>query len=60
VAKYKGKGAGVLNGIDKDLNVVDDIEIKRLGWASHILGMDDERFPQKKRFSMRNFPTYDQ
>lgn len=44
----KGKGAGVLNGIAKDLNVVDDIEIRRLGWTRHILGMGIKGSPQKK------------
>jgi len=45
VAQYKGKCVGVLSGIDKSLNVVDDTEIRRLGWARHILGMEDERIP---------------
>jgi hypothetical protein len=36
MAQYKGKGAGVLNGIDKDLNVVDDIEIKTRMGESHL------------------------
>jgi hypothetical protein len=40
---------------------VNDIEITRLGWARHILGMGDERIHlEKKRFTMRNSPTQDQ
>jgi hypothetical protein len=30
----------------KDLNIVDDIKIRRLGWAGHIIRMEDERIPK--------------
>jgi hypothetical protein len=56
-------GAGSLDGITIDLNIVDDIENRRLGWGRHGIGMEDERItppPKKKRFSMRSSPTHDQ
>jgi len=28
-------------------NIVDDIKIKRLEWAGHIISMEEERFPKK-------------
>jgi len=46
----------VLNGIDRGLNVVDGIEIRRLGWACHILRMEDERIPPRKKVSQRENP----
>jgi len=33
---------------------VDDIDITRLGWARHILGMEDERIHPEKKFTMKN------
>jgi hypothetical protein len=30
----------------KDLNIVDDNTIRRLGWADHITRMEDERVPR--------------
>jgi hypothetical protein len=33
----------------KDLNVADDIKIRRLGWVGHITSMEDERIPKKVR-----------
>jgi len=48
----------VLSGIDRGLNVVDGIEIRRIGWACHILRVEGERISSgKKKFSMRNSPT---
>ena len=41
----------MLNGIDRGLNVVDDIEIRRLGWACHILRVEGERKPSGKKDS---------
>jgi hypothetical protein len=38
---------------------VDDIEIRRLGWAGHLVRMENERIPQK-RFLMGNLITQDQ
>ena len=31
----------------KDLNIVDDIKIRRLGWAGHVMGLEDLRIPKK-------------
>jgi len=41
----------------KDLNIVDDIKIRRQGWAGHIVRMEDERIP--KTFLMGNFIIQD-
>ena len=41
-----------------DLNIVDDIKIRRLGWVGCIVRMEDERIP--KRFLMGNFIRQDQ
>jgi hypothetical protein len=30
----------------KDLNIVDDIKIRRLKWAGHIMRMEEEIFPK--------------
>ena len=45
------RGAGALDGVAKfslykDLNIVDDVQIRRLGWAGHIVRMEDERIPE--------------
>ena len=48
----------------KDLNAVDEIKIRRLGWAGHVVRMEDERIPtppnRKKKFLVGNFVTKDQ
>ena len=31
----------------KDLNILDDIKIRRLGWAGHFVRMEDDMIPQK-------------
>ena len=31
----------------KDLNIMYNINIRKLGWAGHIIRMEDERFPKK-------------
>jgi hypothetical protein len=31
----------------KDLNILDDIKIRRLGWAGHFVRMEDEKIPKK-------------
>jgi hypothetical protein len=38
----------------EDLNIVDDIKIRGIGWAGLIVRMQDERIPPK-RFLMGNF-----
>jgi hypothetical protein len=46
VSQYKGKSAGSLDGIAKDLNIVDDVEIRRLFWVLHIIVIVDEKIPK--------------
>jgi hypothetical protein len=31
----------------KDLNIVEDIKIRRLGWVGHIIRMEEGRIPKK-------------
>jgi hypothetical protein len=31
----------------KDLNIVDDTKIRRLGWVGHIIRMEEKRIPKK-------------
>jgi len=41
--------------IYKDVNTIDDIKFKKLGWAGHIVGMEEERIPPpRKRCLMGN------
>jgi hypothetical protein len=47
----------------KDLNAVDEIKIRRLGWVGHVVRMYAERIPPpkpKKRILAGNFVTKDQ
>ena len=36
-----------LYNLYKDLNVTEDIKIRRLGWVGHITSMEDERIPKR-------------
>ena len=60
MAQHKIEDAGALGwnseiyNLYGDLNIVNDIKIKGLGWAGHIVRLQDERIP-KKRFLMGNF-----
>jgi hypothetical protein len=36
-----------LYSLYNELNIVEDIKIRRLGWAGHIIRMEEERFPKK-------------
>ena len=52
MTQYKIKEAGVLNGIVnynlyKNLNIVEDIKVRRLGRAGHIIRTEDESIPKK-------------
>ena len=47
-------GAGALYGITDDLNVVDDIKIRRLRWADDVITMEDERIPRKLNRKFHN------
>jgi hypothetical protein len=33
----------------KDLNAVDEITVRRLGWAGHVARTEDERIPPQKK-----------
>jgi hypothetical protein len=35
------------NSLYKGLNIVDNIKIRRLGWAGHIIRMEEEKIPKK-------------
>ena len=37
---------GEICNLYKDLNIVDVVKIRRLGWVCHIIRMEDERFPK--------------
>lgn len=45
----QGKGAGELNGMAKGLNVGDNIEIRRLEWERHILGLGVKGTPPPRK-----------
>jgi len=36
-----------LNSLYKEPNIVEDIRIRRLEWAGHIIRMEEERIPKK-------------
>jgi len=36
-----------LYSLYKELNIVEDIKIRRLEWAGHIIRMEEERIPKK-------------
>jgi hypothetical protein len=36
-----------LYGLYNDLNILEDIKIRRLGWAGHIIRMEEGRIPKK-------------
>lgn len=43
VVSYSGK----YDKYNKNLNIMDNIKIRSLGWAGHIITMEDERIPKK-------------
>jgi uncharacterized Rossmann fold enzyme len=49
---------GIMNSysLHKKLNIVEDIKIRRLEWASHIIRMEEKRIPQKG--SKRKIPYH--
>jgi hypothetical protein len=51
--KDKGLWRLSWNNLYKDLNAVDEIKIRRLGWADHVVRMEEERIqpppPQPKK-----------
>ena len=46
-----------LYSLYKELNIVEDIKIRRLEWAGHIIRMEEERIPKKKG-SKRKLPYH--
>jgi hypothetical protein len=51
--RWRPRRNGGIYNLYKDLNIVDDIKTRRLGWAEHIVRMEDERTP--KKLLMGNF-----
>jgi len=47
----------VLNGIERGLNVVYGIEIRRMGWACHILRVEGERISSGKTILNQKLPN---
>lgn len=52
LSQYKRKGTGDLHGLTKfslyrDLKIVDDIKIRRLGLADHVTRMEEDSIPKK-------------
>jgi hypothetical protein len=52
MAQHRRGNAGVPDGIMnlslyKEPNIVEDIKIRRLEWAGHIIRMEEERIPKK-------------
>ena len=53
MAQHKRGDAGVPDGtvnctvLYSEPNIVEDIKIGRLGWAGHIMRMEEERIPKK-------------
>jgi len=43
---WSPKWNGKIHSLYKDLNILDDIDIGRLGWADHIIKMEEERIPK--------------
>jgi len=39
-----------LYSLHNEPNIVKNIKIRRSGWAGHIVRMEEERIPKKKRF----------
>jgi hypothetical protein len=42
VVSYSGK----YDKYNKNLNIMDNIKIRSLGWAGHIITLEDERIPK--------------
>ena len=47
VGRWRPRWNTELYTLYKDLNVVEDIKIRRLGWAGHIMRMEKERITKK-------------
>jgi hypothetical protein len=44
----------------KEPNIVEDIKIRRLEWAGHIMRIEEEMIPKKKWFKTKSSITQDQ
>jgi hypothetical protein len=49
------KWNGKIHSLYKDLNIIDVIEIRRLGWVGHIIKMEEKE--SQKRFLVGNTVT---
>jgi hypothetical protein len=58
MAQYKINCITEIHIMYKDLYIVDDIKIRRFGWADHIIRMKDQWI--SKKFLVGNFITQDQ
>jgi len=47
MAQHGGGGDSELSSLYDELNILGDIKIRRLGWAGHIIRMEEERPPKK-------------
>ena len=45
--RWRPRRNSELYSLYKEPNVVEDIKIRRLGWAGHIKRMEEERVPKK-------------
>jgi hypothetical protein len=55
---HKGHVVALAKKFSKVLNIMVSIKIRRLGWADHVMGVEDERI--QKSFFMGNFIIQDQ
>jgi len=47
VGRWHPRWNSELYSLYKEPNIVEDIKIRRLGWAGHIIRMEEERIPKK-------------
>jgi hypothetical protein len=45
--RWRLRWSNELHSLYNDVNTVEDFKIRRLGWAGHIVRMEDERIPKK-------------
>jgi hypothetical protein len=41
--QWRPRWNSYIRGLYKDLNITNDIKIRRIGWAGHIISMEEER-----------------
>ena len=46
--RWRPRWNSELYSLYSEPNIVEDIKIRRLGWARHIIRMEEERIPKKK------------